>query len=392
MTRDPRGFTTRATRGVQPVVTQRPASTPIYQSATFAFDDLDEFADVSRRKTSGGYLYSRWANPTVQALAETIAALEGTEATACLGSGMAAIHGALMSVLRSGDHVVAARQVYGGTYSLLAEVLPRSGVEVTFVDVVDLDQVEAAFGERTRVLYVETIGNPMLPVADLDQLSGIARGRDAVTIVDATFTPPCMLRPIEHGADLVMHSATKYLGGHSDITAGVVSGSAERIDAVRRYVIDTGAILAPFEAWLCARGLATVDLRMTRICDTAGQLAAALESHASVERVLYPGLPSHPQHDLAKRLLGDRCGGMIAFDVAGGAEAGRRFLAGLRLVERAASLGGTKSLAVHPASVTHTQLDAEALRAAGMTEGTIRLSVGIEDAEDVLADVLEALA
>ena len=392
MTDEQLGFTTRAVRGAKQTddVAQRPLAPPLYQAATFAFDDVDDFAEVARRKIDGGYLYSRWANPTTDALARTIASLEGAEAGACFASGMGAIHTTLASLLEAGDHVVAATQLYGGTFALMSKMLPRAGIEATLVDVTDHDALERAFTDRTKVLYAETIGNPTLPVADLEGLAAMARAHDATFVVDATFTPPCMLRPLEHGVDLVIHSATKYLSGHGDVTAGVVTGDAERIAAVRHTSIDLGAILAPFEAWLTLRGVQTLALRVDRISDNAASLARALESHASVHRVLYPGLTSHPQHGLAVKLLGDRFGGMLAFEVDG-FEAGRRFLERVRIASRAASLGGTATLVLHPASVTHTQLTSEQRAAAGLSDGMIRVSVGIEDPVDLIADFDRAL-
>lgn len=386
------GFTTRAVRAAKAAeeVRQRPVAPPLYQTATFAFDDVDDFARVAQEKIAGGYLYSRWANPTVDGLARAIASLEGAESGACFASAMAALHTTFATLCESGDHVVSARQLYGGSHSLLARVLPRAGVTTSFVDVTDLGAVEAAFTDRTRVLYAETIGNPTLPVADLERLAAIARTRDVLLVVDATFTPPSMLRPLEHGVDLVVHSATKYLSGHSDVTAGVLAGDADTVARVRHTQIDTGAMLAPFEAWLCLRGLHTLALRMDRICANALALGRALETHPAVTRVAYPGLPSHPQHELARKLLGERFGGMLAFEVAS-FDAGRAFLERVRVASPAASLGGTSTLVVHPASVTHTQLSPEQRRAAGVTDGMIRVSVGIEDPEDLIADFDRAL-
>jgi methionine-gamma-lyase len=388
------GFSTRAGAAWRRITVprQRGLAPPIHQSATFAFDDVDDFASVAQSKISGGYLYSRWANPTVDAVGEVVADLEGAEATACYASGMAAIAGTLFPLLAAGDHVVAATQVYGGTHGLLGIALPRAGVSVARRDVHDLAGIEEAIEPGTRVLYVETIANPGVDVADLDALARIARAHDLIAVVDATFTPPCLLRPLEHGFDLVIHSATKYLSGHSDVTAGVVSGSAERIAELRREQIDTGGVLAPFEAWLLARGIATLDVRMDRICSNAMALARMLEDHPAVERVLYPGLESHRDHDLARKLLGDRFGGMLACEVRGGYAAGKRALERIEVLARAASLGGTKTLMVHPASVTHTQLDAAAREAAGISDGMLRISVGIEDPADLLEDVDRALA
>jgi len=390
--REEPGFSTRAVGGWRqtPEVGQHPASPPLYQSATFIFDDIDDFASVAQTKISGGYLYSRWANPTVDALGHVVSSLEGADATACFASGMGAIAGTLFSLLRSGDHIVAAAQLYGGTHGLFGSALARAGVSVTTADVADHAAIDGAFTPATKVLYCETIGNPTMNVADLDALAAIARAHDATFVVDATFTPPVMLRPLEHDADLVCHSATKYLGGHGDVTGGVVSGDAGRIAAIRHLAIDTGGQMAPFDAWLVARGVQTLVLRVERISQNAMALARALENHPAVSRVLYPGLESHPDHALGRKLLGDRFGGMLAFDV-GDAAAGRRFLERVQIASPAASLGGTKTLVVHPASVTHTQLTPEQRAAIGLTEGMVRVSVGIEDIDDLVADFEQAL-
>jgi methionine-gamma-lyase len=387
------GFTTRALKAWELLddVTQHAASPPVYQTSTFIFDDMADFAAVAQAKISDGYLYSRWANPTVDAFTRTVALLEGADATAAFGSGMAAITGALLPFVRHGDHIVSSSYLYGGTHALHGDVLARAGVEVTKVDIGDHAAVDAAFTDRTKILYCETLGNPTMNVADLDALAKIASAHEALFVVDSTFTPPALLRPLEHGADLVCHSATKYIAGHGDVTAGVVSGSAELVREVRLLGLDTGAVLAPFEAWLAARGVQTLDLRMDRICSNAIALASMLESHPGVQRVYYPGLSSHPDHDLATRLLSERFGGMLAFEVDGGVEGGKRFLQSVRVAARAASLGSTKTLVVHPASVTHTQLTSEQREAAGVTDGMVRVSVGIEDASDLLEDFDQAL-
>jgi methionine-gamma-lyase len=391
---DEQGFTTRAvhkSRSSEPVV-EEPASVPIYQAAPFIFSDMERFAAVGKAKISGGYLYSRWANPTVDALARTIASLEGAEATACFASGMGAIHAAVASCVAAGEHVVSARQIYGGTFGLFHDYLPRTGVEVTFADVTDRDEVSAAFRDTTRALYFETIGNPSLPVADVDALVALGQERGATVIVDATFTTPYLFDAISHGVDLVVHSATKYLGGHSDVTAGVVSGSAEAIATIRHLGIDYGGTLAPLDAWLTIRGVQTLALRMDRICANALTLASFLEGLPGVARVTYPGLTSHPQSALARQLFERGFGGVLTFEVAGGVAAGRRVLERVRLASPAASLGGTKTLIVHPASITHTQLSREEREAAGITDGLLRVSVGIEDVEDLMADFEQALS
>jgi cystathionine beta-lyase/cystathionine gamma-synthase len=394
VTKERRGFTTRSvhsSRATEPVV-EEPGSVPIYQSAPFIFSDMEQFAAVGKAKISGGYLYSRWANPTVDALSRTIASLEGAEASAAFASGMGAIHGTVASCVKAGEHVVSARQIYGGTFGLFNEILPRTGIDVSFVNVVDLDAVASAFRDNTQVLYFETIGNPSLPVSDVDALVAIAGDRGVTVIVDGTFTTPYLFTAVEHGVDLVVHSATKYLGGHSDVTAGVVSGTAEAIARIRHLGIDYGGTLAPLEAWLTIRGVQTLALRMDRICSNAMAVARALERLPSVERVTYPGLASHPQHELAAKQFPRGFGGMLTFEVSGGIPAGRRVLERVRLASPAASLGGTKTLIVHPASITHTQLSREDREAAGVTDGLMRVSVGIEDPEDLIADFEEALS
>jgi methionine-gamma-lyase len=393
MAEERRGFNTEAVEAWRAIddVAQRPLSPPLYQSSTFAFDDMDDFAAVARSKITGGYLYSRWANPTVEALASVVAKLEGAEAAACMSSGMGAISSTLLALLRNGDHVVTASQLYGGTHGLFTTTLARAGVAVSMVDVADHAAIEAAFTSDTRVLYCESIGNPTLTVADLPALASIARARGAVFVVDATFTPPPILCALEHGADMVCHSATKYISGHADVTAGLVAGAADRVAAVRHVAIETGTVLGPFDAWLTARGIQTLGLRVERICANALALAHALEEHPAVARVLYPGLESRPDHALARKLFGERFGGMLAFDT-GDLATGRRFLERVRVAAPAASLGGTKTLVVHPASITHTQLSADERARVGITDGLVRVSVGIEDVDDLIADFDRALS
>jgi len=393
-TPEDQGFTTRAVhawQGAEPLE-QEPAAVPIYQTAPFVFRDMEQFAAVGKSQISGGYLYTRWGNPTVDAFTRTVAALEGAEAAAGFASGMGAIHATLASLVRSGDRILSAKQIYGGTYGLYNDVLPRGGVEIDLVDITDLGAVAAGFRDETRVLYFEIIGNPTLAVADVDALVALAHARGVTVVVDATFTPPYLYRPIDHGVDLSVHSATKYIGGHSDITAGVVSGSAEAIGRVRHLGIDLGGSLAPFEAWLGLRGVQTLALRMDRVCANALLVARALDGHAGVELATYPGLPSHPQHELAARQLVKGFGGMVTAEIAGGVEAGRRVMERVRVFSPAASLGGTKSLIVHPASITHGQLPREQREAAGITDGLLRLSIGIEDPEDLIADLDRALS
>jgi methionine-gamma-lyase len=386
------GFTTRAIRAASrtPRVEQRPTSVPIYQAATFSSADADELGAVTTGAVDG-YVYARLGNPTVDALADAIAELHGAEAAFAAATGMAAIHLAVGSLVGSGDRIVATRNLYGTTRALFTRVLARLGVETVFVDPADHGVVEAALAAApTRLLYLETISNPTIAVADLPALATLGRRHGAAVVVDNTFASPYLCRPLELGADLVVESATKHLSGHSDVLAGVVAGSAERIAPVRALHVETGGTLAPFSAFLVLRGLPTLALRMERHAATAARLAAWLETAPGVARVLYPMLPSHPDHAVAARLL-PTGGGMLAIELAGGAPAARAFVDALRIPERTASLGSIHTIVVHPPSTTHRQLTPAELDAAGIAAGLLRVSVGLEDPDDLAADVAQAL-
>jgi cystathionine beta-lyase/cystathionine gamma-synthase len=389
----PRGFATRAIRAAAraPEVAQRPTSVPIYQTATFTSADADELGAVLTGREPG-YAYSRIDNPTTAALGAAVAELEGAEAGFAVASGMGAIHAALVSLLSAGDRVVATRAVYGSTRSLLANVLAPFGVRVDWVDVTDHAAVEAALAAApTRVLYAETISNPTIVVADHAALAGLAHRYGAAYVVDNTFASPYVCRPIELGADLVIESATKFLAGHSDVVAGVVVGSRERIAAVSAVQTDTGGTLAPLSAFLVLRGLATLALRMERHAATAAALAAWLERQPGVTRVFHPALDSHPQREIARRQL-TTGGGILAVELAGGRAAGGALIDALTFTERTASLGSVHTMVVHPPSTTHRQLDEAQLAEAGIAPGLLRISVGLEDLEDLQADLERGLA
>jgi methionine-gamma-lyase len=304
---------------------------------------------------------------------------------------MAAIHTVLTTLAKAGERVVTSKELYGGAYSLFTKVLPRYGVEVTFVDPHDLDQVAHAL-PGAALFYVETIANPNVTVADLAALGGLCRAEGVPTVVDNTFASPILCTPARLGIDVVVHSATKYVGGHQDLIGGVACASDEIVAALRDTAIETGGTMAPFEAWLCLRGLVTLELRIERHARNAMTLATFLERHPKVERVHYPGLASHPQHEVAAReLRGGLFGGMLAVEVAGGVEGGMRFCDALEVAWVATSLGGPQTLVGHAASTTHRQLDPEARRSAGIADGLVRMSVGLENAEDLLEDVARAL-
>jgi methionine-gamma-lyase len=387
------GFTTRAIRAATrvPRVDQPPSSVPIYQAATFASADAEELGDVTTGRQPG-YVYARLGNPTVDALADAFAALHAADAGFAAATGMAAIHLAVTSQVAAGDRIVATRALYGTTRSLFSTVLARAGVATTFVDVTDLVAVEAALtAAPARILYLETISNPTLVVPDLAALASLAHRHGATVVVDNTFSSPYLCRPLALGADLVVESATKYLSGHSDVLAGAVAGSRPLIDAIRALHVDTGGTLAPFSAFLVLRGIPTLALRMERHAATAAVLAELLEGAPGVEQVWYPARPSHPQHAVAARQLAGG-GGMLAFELAGGAAAGRTFIDALRIPERTASLGSIHTIVVHPPSTTHRQLTPAQLADAGIAPGLLRVSVGLEDAADLVADVQGALA
>jgi cystathionine beta-lyase/cystathionine gamma-synthase len=386
------GLSTRAIRAASrvPAVSQVPTSVPIYQSATFSSADADELAAVLTGEQPG-YAYSRIDNPTTTALGDAVADLHGAEAGLAFATGMAAIHAGFLSVLRAGDRMLIGRVGYGTTRTQAAVAFERLGIEVTEVDTTDVDAVGAALAARpARLLHVETIANPTCVLADLPALAEAAHRHGALLTVDNTFASPAICRPLEHGADLVMESATKYLSGHSDVMAGAVVGPRDRIAAVRSTLINTGGTLGPFAAFLVLRGIATIAVRMERQARTAAAIAAFLEGRDGVARVLYPGLPSHPQAAVAARIL-DSGGAMLSVDLAGGRAAGHAFFDALRIPERTASLGSVHTMVVHPPTSSHRSLDAAALAAAGITQGLLRISVGLEDEADLLADVAQAL-
>jgi cystathionine beta-lyase/cystathionine gamma-synthase len=386
-----RGFSTRAIHGqALPPVEQETPSVPIFQTSTFRFDTSDGFAETINFRRPG-YTYTRgYGNPTLLAFERVMAELEGTESALSFASGMAAIHTVATTLAASGDTIVASSELYGGTYSLFAHVLPRYGIDVRFVSPHDHDVVPAALA-GSKLFYVETIANPNVTVADLEALGAIASEAGVASVVDNTFASPYLCNPAAFGFDYVVHSATKYVGGHNDLIGGVVCTSEERMAGLRSTVIETGGTMAPLEAWLSMRGLSTLQIRMDRHSESALALTTWLEGHPKITRVRYPGLSSHPQHGVALRLLPRGFGGMAAFEVEGGVEAGQRFCDALELVWVAASLGGIHTLVCHAASTTHRQLDAEARRAAGIADGLIRLSVGLEDVEDLIQDVERAL-
>jgi methionine-gamma-lyase len=369
----------------------RPVSMPIYQASAFAFDDPEELARALAGP-DGGFGYSRYSNPTSRALENAVADLECGSVAIATASGSAAVALCVLSLLRPGDHLIAQRRLYGGTAALLARLAEAHGMSVSYIPGADPAELGQAIGPATRLLYLETVANPTARVGDLPGLLAAGRAAGLICIVDNTFATPVLCRPIEHGADVVIHSATKYLGGHDDITLGVAVFAEPALHhAAWQHAIELGVTADPFASWLAIRGLKTLPLRISQQCATAGFLAGRLAAHPAVSTVYYPGLPDDPGHAHAIRFLAG-FGGVLAFEAAGGRPAGRAFMTGVRLAKVAASLGGTDTLVLHPATTSHSQLDAAGLRAAGIGEGLIRVSAGLEHPDDVWADFERALA
>ena len=386
------GFGTRAIKAATraPRVEQHPAAVPIYQSATFHAQSVADYAELVGFEKPG-YTYARLENPTADAMAGAFAELHGAEAGFAFGSGMGAIHAALVALVGAGDRIVCTQAVYGSTRALMERVLAPLGVETVFVDPLDLAAVEAALAvDRTHVLYAETISNPTIVVADVARLAELGHRHGATVVVDNTFASPYLCRPLELGADVVVESATKWLSGHSDVIAGAVAGSREFIDHVRDVAIDTGGIVAPLSAFLVLRGMQTLHVRMDRHSASALAVAEQLERSVGGGRVTYPGLPSHPQAVVAQRQLRSG-GGMLAVDL-GSRDAAAAFIDGLTIPPVTATLGSVVTYAVHPPTATHRQLDEAQLAAAGIPPGMVRISVGLEDVDDLLADMANALA
>ena len=376
--------------GEAPCAATGALDTPIYQSTTFVSADADEMAAVYGEQKPG-YMYTRYGNPTIHALETKLAALEGGEAALATASGMAAVSTAILGYVKEGDHVVASRSLYGAAYNFLNRKLPRMGASTSFVESTRVKDFERAIQSNTRLIYFETPSNPVLDVVDIAGIAALGRAHGIPTMLDNTFASPALQQPLRLGVTVSVHSATKYLCGHGDAMGGAIIGPRDYISLLVHEVIrDFGGVISPFNAWLILRGIRTLHLRMPAHCSNARQIAEFLASHTKVGHVNYPGLPSHPGHAVARKQMSDY-GAMISFEAKGGYEAGKRVMDGVRLFARAASLGDTRSLIVHPASTSHRAVPAEDRRAIGITDGLVRLSVGVEAAADLIADLDQAL-
>jgi cystathionine gamma-synthase len=369
----------------------RPVSMPIYQTSVFAFPDLPTVDDVYTGKLDA-FLYSRMAHPNADALERAYARLEGGEAALASASGMAAIFAVLFGLCRPGDHLVCDHELYGGTVSLLESQLQHWGLSFTYVDTTDPAAVAAAVRPETRLVYTEMISNPTVRLADVPRLAQLCRERGLLLVVDNTFATPYLARPLALGADVVVISATKFLGGHSDLTGGVAAGRKELIDRARAAQVVTGGMAEPFSAWLALRGIKTLHVRLDRQAANAQALAEFLAGHPRVRRVWYPGLATHPQHGLAQQVLTRGCGGMLSFQVDGGFAGANRLIQGLRMVEFVPSLGDVTTTVSHPLLTSHRALSDAQRAALGITPDLVRVSVGTEELADILADFDQALA
>lgn len=419
-------FETTALHGGQNIDETKSRGVPLYRTSAYLFDSAQHAQDLFGLKQLGN-IYTRLGNPTQAVLEERLAALEGGAAALALASGTNGIFYTMINICNSGDEIVSSSQLYGGTYTMFESLLPQFGIKTTFVDVSDLEGIKSAITDKTKVLYAETIGNPTLDVANLEELSAIAKAHNIPLVVDSTFTTPYLLRPIEHGANIVIHSLTKWIGGHGTALGGVVvdAGNFDWTDSkfslynepdggyhglrfahdlgdlspvafiIRMRVVplrNLGGCISPDNCWMILQGLETLALRIERHSENALAVAEFLEQHPQVSWVRYPGLKSHPQYALAQKYLSRGAGGMVVFGVKGGKEKGQAFIEKLSLFSHVANVGDAKSLAIHPASTTHSQLSPEALEKAGIGEELIRLSIGIENITDIKDDLTQALS
>lgn len=362
---------------------------PLYQTSTFKFKDAAQGA-ARFAGEEPGYIYTRLGNPTTCELEQKVASLEGMEAAAATATGMGAVSASVLSFLEQGDHLIASNALYGCSFALFSHMLPKFGIEVTFVDMTDTVALEAAVQANSKMIFAETPINPNMTILDLSMLGKFAAKHGLISVIDNTFLTPLLQKPRTFGIDLVVHSATKYLNGHGDVVAGIVCGSNEHIEVIKLTVLkDIGATISPHDAWLINRGLKTLAVRMARHCESAQKVAEFLEQHQKVSQVYYPGLPSHPGYQfLGEQMKG--AGGVIAFEIDGTLEQGEAFINATDLCTLAVSLGDPETLIQHPASMTHSPYTAEERLAAGISDGLIRISVGLEDVEDIISDLEQA--
>ncbi len=366
-------------------------ATPLYQTSTFVFDSAEQGA-ARFAGEEPGYIYTRLGNPTTRELELKVAALEGMEDAAATATGMGAVAAATMAFLQQGDHLIASKAIYGCSFALFNHQFARYGIEVSFVDMTDHNAIKQALKANTKMIFAETPINPTLTVLDLEFIGRFAKQHQLISVIDNTFLTPLLQKPADYGIDLVLHSATKYLNGHGDVVAGIIVGSTERITQIKLTTLkDMGATISPHDAWLIIRGLKTLSVRMERHCQNAQKVAEFLEAHPAVGQVYYPGLRSHPGYQYIGKQM-KAAGGVLAFELKGSLDDGRYFINQCKLFSLAVSLGDAESLIQHPASMTHSPYSAEERRMAGISDGLIRISVGLEHVEDIIADLAQALS
>lgn len=364
-------------------------SVPLYLTSSYVFEDAEDMRSQFAEETPG-HIYSRYANPNVDEFIHKLKLMEGAEAGWATSTGMAAVFSCFAGLLKSGDHIVSSRSVFGSTHKLFTEILPKWGIETTYVDADDLSGFENAIQAQTKILYVETPSNPALDVLDLGAIGTICKDNSILFAVDNCFATPVLQRPIEFGADIVIHSATKYIDGQGRTLGGAILSNSEVIGQIKAFARHSGPALSPFNAWVLSKSIETLPLRMEKHSENAFKIAQLLEKHSKVESVRYPFLTSHPKYELAKRQM-SYGGGIVTFEIKGGIEAGKNFLNGLQLFSLTANLGDTRSIATHPASTTHSKLSPEERAEVGITNGLVRLSIGLENSEDIWSDIKEAL-
>lgn len=387
-----KGFATKNIHtGNEPEFPVGAINPPIYASSTFVFPSVEAGARRFALKEKGT-IYSRWGNPTVESLEKKLAALERAEAAVAFASGMNAITTVFLHVLKSGDEVLAHKALYGGTFHFLSKILPKFNIKTNFVDFQALDQIEKATNDRTKLIYFETPTNPLMEIIDIVEVGKIGKRHKTLVVMDNTFAPPFLQTPLSLGVDVVVHSLTKYISGHSDLIGGAVMAS-EEFDSKMKWktAFFLGGTMSPFTAYLALRGMMTLKQRLETHCHNAFEAAKFLEHHPKVEKVYYPGLDSHQGHQIAKKQMKNGYGGIMSFVLKGGFEAGKDLMEKVKLIKLAVSLGGVESLIEHPASMTHSEYSKEEREKAGIFDGLVRLSVGIEDVEDIIADLSQAL-
>lgn len=382
-------FETNAIRGQMDRTQYREHSNPLFLTSSFVFPSAEEMRDTFAGEAEG-IIYSRYSNPNTDELITKVCALEGTEAGFATASGMAAVFASMAAFLRSGDHVLASRAVFGSTHQILTNIFPRWGITHTYVDPLDIDHWESAIQPNTRMLVVESPSNPGLALIDLEKAGELARRHDLIFNIDNCFATPYLQQPVRYGADLIVHSGTKWMDGQGRVLAGMVAGRSELIEQVQGFCRHTGPALSPFNAWILSKSLETLAVRMERHCGNALQLAHYLEAHPKVMRVFYPFLPSHPQYELAKKQM-RLGGGIVTFEIKGGTTEALRFLNNIKMISLSSNLGDARSIVTHPTTTTHSKLTPEERAAVGITDGLIRVSVGLEHIDDIIGDIDQAM-